>query len=105
MRVAVCCIDLFSAVDPNRIMQSLIAVLAEIGVPFLCTETHEMAEEVVASYLYRSTSTTGSKPTISGGTSPAATCEIAAGRSVLEFSVPTRFLRSTGSRRLITISI
>jgi ERCC4-type nuclease len=41
----------FSAVDPNRIMQSLIAVLAGIGVPFLCTETHEMAEEVVTSYL------------------------------------------------------
>jgi ERCC4-type nuclease len=43
----------FSAVDPNRIMQSLIAVLAGVGVPFLCTETHEMAEEVVASYLYQ----------------------------------------------------
>jgi hypothetical protein len=43
----------FSAVDPNRILQSLIAVLAGIGVPFLCTETHEMAEEVVASYLYQ----------------------------------------------------
>jgi len=43
----------FSAVDPNRIMQSLIAVLAGLGVPFLCTETHEMAEEVVASYLYQ----------------------------------------------------
>jgi ERCC4-type nuclease len=43
----------FSAVGPNRIMQSLIAVLAGMGVPFLCTETHEMAEEVVASYLYQ----------------------------------------------------
>lgn len=43
----------FSAVDPNRIMQSLIAVVAGVGVPFLCTETHEMAEEVVASYLYQ----------------------------------------------------
>lgn len=43
----------FSAVDPNRIMQSLIAVLAGVGVPFLCTETHEMAEEVVASFLYQ----------------------------------------------------
>lgn len=43
----------FSAVAPNRIMQSLIAVLAGMGVPFLCTETHEMAEEVVASYLYQ----------------------------------------------------
>jgi ERCC4-type nuclease len=43
----------FSAVDPNRIVQSLIAVLAGVGVPFLCTETHEMAEEVVASYMYQ----------------------------------------------------
>jgi ERCC4-type nuclease len=43
----------FSAVDPNRVMQSLIAVLTGVGVPFLCTETHEMAEEVVASYLYQ----------------------------------------------------
>jgi ERCC4-type nuclease len=43
----------FAAVDPNRIMQSLIAVLAGLGVPFLCTETHEMAEEVVASFLYQ----------------------------------------------------
>ena len=43
----------FSAVDPNRVMQSLIAVLAGPGVPFLCTDTHELAEEVVASYLYQ----------------------------------------------------
>jgi hypothetical protein len=43
----------FSAVDPNRILQSLIAVLVGIGVPFLCTETHELGEEVVASYLYQ----------------------------------------------------
>jgi ERCC4-type nuclease len=43
----------FSAVDPNRITQSLIAVLAGAGVPFLCTETHDLAEEVVASYLYQ----------------------------------------------------
>jgi ERCC4-type nuclease len=43
----------YSAVDPNRVMQSLIAVLAGTGVPFLCTETHELAEEVVASYLYQ----------------------------------------------------
>jgi hypothetical protein len=43
----------FSAVAPNRIMQSLIAVLAGMGVPLLCTETHEMAEEVEASYLYQ----------------------------------------------------
>jgi hypothetical protein len=43
----------FSEVDPNRIMQSLIAAFAGAGVPFLYTETHEMAEEVVASYLYQ----------------------------------------------------
>ena len=39
-------------VNPNRITQSLIAVLAGLQVPFLCTETHELGEEVVASYLY-----------------------------------------------------
>lgn len=42
-----------TTVDPNRIMQSLIAVLVGTGVPFLCTETHELGEEVVASYLYQ----------------------------------------------------
>lgn len=39
--------------DPNRITQSLIAALAGAGVPFLCTETHELGEELVASYLYQ----------------------------------------------------
>jgi hypothetical protein len=43
----------FAAVDPNRIMQSLIAVLAGIGVPFLCTEGRELGKEIVASYLYQ----------------------------------------------------
>lgn len=43
----------FSTVDPNRVLQSLIAVLAGMGVPFPCTETHELAEEIVASYLYQ----------------------------------------------------
>ncbi len=33
--------------------QSLIAVLAGLQVPFLCTETHELGEEMVASYLYQ----------------------------------------------------
>jgi len=37
--------------NPNRITQSLIAVLAGLQVPFLCTETHELGEELVASYL------------------------------------------------------
>jgi ERCC4-type nuclease len=39
--------------DPNRITQSLIAVLAGLQVPFLCSETHELGEELVASYLYQ----------------------------------------------------
>ena len=42
-----------SAVNPNRIFQSLIALLAGFSVPFLCTETHELGEESVASYLYQ----------------------------------------------------
>jgi len=33
--------------------ESLIAVLAGLQVPFLCTETHELGEELVASYLYQ----------------------------------------------------
>jgi ERCC4-type nuclease len=39
--------------DPNRITQSLIAVVAGLRVPFLCAETHELGEELVASYLYQ----------------------------------------------------
>ncbi len=39
--------------NPNRITQSLIAVLAGLQVPFLCTETHELGQELVASYLYQ----------------------------------------------------
>lgn len=42
-----------SRADPNRITQSLIAALAGLGVPFLCTETHELGAEIVASYLYQ----------------------------------------------------
>lgn len=42
-----------SSVNPNQITQSLIAVLAGLRVPFVCTETHEMGEEVLASYLYQ----------------------------------------------------
>lgn len=42
-----------SGTDPNRITQSLIAVLAGLEVPFLCTETHELGAEIVASYLYQ----------------------------------------------------
>jgi ERCC4-type nuclease len=39
--------------SPNRITQSLIAVLAGLRLPFVCTETHELGEEIVASYLYQ----------------------------------------------------
>ena len=39
--------------NPNRIFQSLIALLAGFNVPFLCTETHELGEEALASYLYQ----------------------------------------------------
>jgi ERCC4-type nuclease len=38
---------------PNRITQSLIAILAGLRLPFVCTETHELGEEIVASYLYQ----------------------------------------------------
>jgi len=40
-------------VDPNRITQFLIATLAGLQVPFLRSETHELGEELVASYLYQ----------------------------------------------------
>jgi len=43
----------FSDVNPNRILQSLIAALAGWNVPFVCTETHELGEEIIASYLYQ----------------------------------------------------
>jgi len=42
-----------AGVNPNRITQSLIAILAGLQVPFLCSETHELGEEIVASYLYQ----------------------------------------------------
>ncbi len=39
-------------------------MLAGWGVPFVCTETHELGEEIVASYLYQvHLSTTGSSRT------------------------------------------
>jgi len=43
----------FPGTHPNRVTQSLIAMLAGLQVPFLCTETHELGEELVASYLYQ----------------------------------------------------
>ena len=42
-----------SPANPNQITQSLIAALAGLNVPFLCVETHELGEEIVASYLYQ----------------------------------------------------
>jgi hypothetical protein len=42
-----------TSLDPNRVMQFLIAVLAGLQVPFVCSETHELGEELVASYLYQ----------------------------------------------------
>jgi ERCC4-type nuclease len=43
----------YRGASPNRIAQSLIAVLAGLRLPFICTETHELGEEIVASYLYQ----------------------------------------------------
>jgi ERCC4-type nuclease len=43
----------YSGINPNRIVQSLIASLAGLGVPFATTENHELGEEIVASYLYQ----------------------------------------------------
>jgi len=43
----------YSAAKPNQITQSLVAVLAGLQVPFLCTETHELGEELIASYFYQ----------------------------------------------------
>jgi len=43
----------YRGADPNRITQSLIAVLAGLRLPFVCTETHELGEEIVASFLYQ----------------------------------------------------
>lgn len=42
-----------TSLSPNRITQSLIATLVGAEVPFICTETHELGAEVVASYLYQ----------------------------------------------------
>ncbi len=42
-----------SAANPNQITQSLIAALAGLRVPFLCAETHELGEEIAASFLYQ----------------------------------------------------
>jgi ERCC4-type nuclease len=43
----------YRAANPNRITQSLIGVLTGLRLPFICTDTHELGEEIVASYLYQ----------------------------------------------------
>ncbi len=43
----------YRAANPNRITQSLIAVLTGLRLPFICTDNHELGEEIVASYLYQ----------------------------------------------------
>jgi len=43
----------YSPANPNQVTQSLIATLAGLRVPFLCVDTHELGEEIVASYLYQ----------------------------------------------------
>lgn len=43
----------YGGVNPNQVTQSLVALLAGLRLPFLCTETHELGEEIVASYLYQ----------------------------------------------------
>ena len=40
-------------VDPNRITQFLVATLAGLQVPFVCSERHELGEKLVPSYLYQ----------------------------------------------------
>lgn len=42
-----------ASIDPNRTTQFLVAVLAGLRVPFVCSETHELGEELVGSYLYQ----------------------------------------------------
>jgi len=42
-----------SQANPNRILQSLIAILVGLNVPFVTTDTHQLGEEIVASYLYQ----------------------------------------------------
>lgn len=43
----------FSGANPNRILQSLLAIHTGLQIPFVCSETHELGEEIVASYLYQ----------------------------------------------------
>lgn len=42
-----------TSVDPNRTTQFLVAALVGLQVPFICSETHALGEELVGSYLYQ----------------------------------------------------
>lgn len=42
-----------TSVDPNRTTQFLVAALAGLQVPFICSETQALGEELVGSYLYQ----------------------------------------------------
>lgn len=42
-----------SAASPNRIFQSLLALLAGLNLPALCTDNQNLGEELVTSYLYQ----------------------------------------------------
>ena len=39
--------------DSNRITQFLIATLAGLQVPFVCSETQDLGDELIGSYLYQ----------------------------------------------------
>ena len=52
------------SIDPNRTTQFLVAVLAGLHVPFVCSETHELGEKLVVRTCTRFISTTGWSPTI-----------------------------------------
>jgi hypothetical protein len=56
-----------TSVDPNRTTQFLIAVLAGLQVPFLCSETHELGEDSWVRTYTKFISTTGWNPTITAG--------------------------------------
>ncbi len=62
-----------SMANPNRIFQSLIALLAGINVPFLCTETHELGRKPWPPTCTRSISITGWKATTTADSWPTET--------------------------------
>jgi len=56
--------------NPNRLTQSLVAALAGLQIPFLCTETHERGEEMVPRISTRFTSIIGWKLTTTADSWP-----------------------------------